>query len=1121
MRRITRYVFYLSCCLFFSTVAMAQTHKVSGTVTDADGQPIGGASVLIKGTQQGTTSGNDGSFSISANPTDVLVISSVDFSPYTVKVGAKSSVSVKLAKANSQLSEVVVTALGIKRQAKELGYSTTAVKSSQLTQAAVVNTATGLAAKISGVDIRLADNGVNPQVKVTFRGTRSISGNNEALIVVDGVPVDQSYLANLNPTDIEDVTILKGANASALYGTAASNGVMIITTKKGKGNFSLTYTNTVNLESISYFPAMQSEYSGYGGEPAGVFPNPATGGTISYQDPFSGQVEYAPFENENFGQAFNSLDFPVDSFPIGQLANGQFIFAPFKAVPNGRENFFQTGIGDQNKLSGSIGKKWGGLYFSGEHTTKQGVVPKDTYERNGGRINADFKAGKFSANGGISYNNTSTNQAGNSYDQARPVYWSVMNQQPDVDLSSISNLNLFQNNQGYINAYFPTPWWQVNNARSKTSTNQLVSNLQLNYKINNWISLTARGGYSRTSEDAPSYLDSISFDPNFFLPAQGGPWGFGNLANFPGNQPYQTEDIKDHYDDLNLDGFATITKKADKFKFNLILGANYRSRNSFADWNSNQTNPGIGSNVIPSGSTKITHADGSADATYSYSRNDQSVYGDLTIGYDNWLFLHASFRNDWTSILALGDRSFNYPAVDMSAVLSEKLSFLKKSNTISYLKIRASYANTGNVSLDGYQHLGVMGNIAGGSDQAGQGAGYLGGYSVALPTFGAYAIYPITSVGTGFPYGSLNGYSQSYTSVQQGLKPEKTASTEVGFQLGLLKNRINLEGSYYYQNATNQTLSLSTSVSTGIAGYLTNAGTIANQGVELDLALTPLIKARDFKFDLSGNFSYQDSKVTQLEGGKVELDQMNYGTTVLGGIYAVQGKSYAQIYATDYERDPKGRVIVNGTTGLPIYNPNPVDYGNTNYKYFLGISPTFSYKNFTFKTVWDYRGGAKILHEEASALSFAGISTYSAQSRSNFIIPNSVINTGTNSNPNYVVNSNVPIISESGYAVGDFWWANYGDQVGSQFVTSAAFWKLREASLTYDIPKKCFKNNTVIKGISISAIGRNLLMWRPKTNQFTDPEFSTNANGNAVGYTTEYQTPPTRIISFSITANLF
>lgn len=1096
--------------ILFSEWALAQTRVITGQVTDETGQPVPYATVRIKGAKGGVSADANGKYSIPVNTGNVLLITGAGIAAKEAPIGSDLVLNIRVNTAASSLSEVVVTtSLGIRRQARELGYATTAIKTAQLNQAAVVNPATGLAAKVSGVDIRLADNGINPQVKVTFRGSRSIEGNNTALVIVDGVPVDQTYLANLNPTDIDDITILKGSNAAALYGMAASNGVMNITTKKGKGKFTLTYENVINFESISYFPALQNEYSGWGGEPPGTYSNPATGGTINFINPFSGLANTVPFENESFGNAYNSLDYNPDSIPIGITSAGKWIFGPYKAATNGRKDFFQTGVGDQNKLSGSVGNKWGGLYFSGEHTTKQGVVPTETYARNSGRVNGNLNLGKLAVSGGIGYTNVTTDAVGNSYDQNRPVYWDVMNVLPNIDLKSIKNVSQFQNNQGFIGAYFPNPWWQVANSRTKNSTDQLISDLQLNYKFSKWLSVTARGGYSRTASDAPSYIDSISFPA--FLVNGGGPWGFGTQGTYPGNQGYQMEHVKDHYDDLNGDLFLSAVKEVKKFKFNLIVGGNMRSRSSYGYWYSNQVNSGpvAGENIVPNGYTKVSDTSGGATATYNYKRNDQSVYADLVIGYDDWLYLHGSFRNDWTSILDPNNRSFSYPSVDLSAVLSDKLGFLKNSSAVSFLKVRLGYAGTGNVSLDGYQKLGVMGGIAGGT------AG--GGFTLPLPTFGAYAIYPTTSVGTGFPFGSTVGYSQSFTAVQNGLRPEHTESLETGFQLGLFRNKVNFEANYYSQVSNNQTIPLQTSAAAGIATYLTNAGEINNSGVELELNLTPLIKLGKFKFDLESNFAYQDSKVINIKGGKQELDQINFGTQIVGGIYAVAGKNYPELYVTDFNRDPSGHIIVNATTGLPTQNPNPVDVGNTNYKYFFGLSPNFSYQRFSLRAVFDYRGGAVIMNEEGNAMDFAGIAASDAENRQAFIVPNSVIQNGNG----YVKNTNVPITSGyGGLPVSIYWWANFYNQLGRPYVTSAAFWKLRELALTYDIPKEALGSQKIIRGLSFSLIGRNLFMWRPKTNQWSDPEFSTNATGNAVGYTTEFQTPPTRIISASIKATI-
>lgn len=1096
----------LSTLLFLlSALALGQVKQVTGKVTDAQGQPVGFSSVRVKGTKVGVSADADGNFSIKAKRGDVLVISGTSIVQQEVTVTDAATYSVRVASRTGALTEVVVTALGVQRQSKELGYSTATIKTAQLTQAKVTNVATGLAAKVSGVDIRLSDNTVDPQVKITFRGSRSLQGNNAALVIVDGIPVDQSYVSGVNPNDVEAISVLKGANAAALYGSAASNGVLIMNTKKGGHKMVISYTNTVNLESISYFPGLQSTYGGYGGEsPTG--PYPPTGGSINYIDPFTGVPLVVPYENESYGVAYGSLDFPIGNVVTGGPdASNNFRYGPYKYVKNGRTDFFQTGVGDQNDLSVSFGNKWGGLYIAGEHLTKAGVVPMDKFQRDGIRLNGNIHLKRFNASGGVGFNRSTTNTAGNSYFQARPVYWDVMNQQSNIDLKNLKDLSNFFNNEGWINAYYPNPWWQVYNARNKSDKNRLLSSLTASYKITDWLTATARGGYSKTTAEAPSYIDSISF-PAFLI---ADPWAASNLAHQVKKQAYQHEDIQEHFDDLNLDGYLTAVKSVDKFKFTLLAGGNYRVRNSFATWYSNQA---IAAIAVPSGSTKVTNPDGTAYANYAYHDRSQSIYGDLTIGYDDWVYLHGSFRNDWISILDPHNRSFSYPAVDISAVLSEKLEFLKESKTISFLKVRAGYAGTGNVSLAQNIPLGVMGNYSGGSGNL--------GHTLDLPINGAYQIFPIAQVSTGFPFGSLPGFSQNYTSVINGLKPEKTQSEEVGFQIGFLQNRINLEAAYYHQISKNQTLNLQTAQSTGTGTLITNAGQMNNSGYELDFSMTPLLKLGAFKWDIGANFSRVYTKVASLLPSlgikEAQLDQINYGTIILGGIYAIEGQPYPVIKTTDFIRDPAGHIVVGSNNGLPNISPNLTVAGNTNYKYFLGLNTTFSWKGLSLRMVFDYRGGAKILNEEGNALDFAGISTGSAVNRQAFIIPNSVLNEGTTANPKYVPNTSIPITGQFGLPVGVGWWANTYNQIGMPYVVSASFWKLREIALNYDIPVRILGDQKVIKTLGVSVVGRNLFMWRPKTNTWTDPEFSTNGAGNAVGYTTEYQTPPTRILGFSL-----
>lgn len=1100
-----KYSLLLLLWLAGTAIASAQIRSVSGKITDATGAPIPFASVKISGSRSGVSADDNGTFVIKAKTGDQLVVSAVGYAAQTTTVPS-GSFFITLTKEQNTLSEVVVTtALGIKRQPKELGYATATVNAAELTQARVTNLANGLSGKVSGVEIRLTDNSVNPNVKITFRGNRSLTGNNTALVVIDGIPVEQSYVASLNPDDVESVSVLKGANSAALYGKDASNGVMIINTRKGvKSKLSVNYRNTTMWNKVSYMPDLQTEYGPNGGE-GGGFNDPANGcqGCLTYIDPFTGKPLAVPFENQNFGPAYNDLDFPLSQIAIGGPdPSGNILYGPYKAVKNNRKDFFQTGLNEQNSLSVSTGTTWGSLYASGQNVVNKGIVYNDKYTRTSGRFGGTLNLGRFSATGNFNYSHQVTNQAGLGFSggtQYRPVYWSVINQAPNINLKDFKDVdnNFYASPSGYINAYYTNPWYQVFHSRTTNTNNALTSSLQLNYKLLSWLSFSARGGYSKTTVDAPAHIDAYTFADI----ALTDPWSAGNTASSYATLPYQSELVKMNYDDLNTDGFFTLKKSSGNFDFTGIVGGNYRSRNSHGYWYSNQA---VSTMSIPNAYTKVSNTDGSAYETLDYKARSQALYADATVGYDRWLFLHGSFRNDWLSILEPAKRSFRYGGIDASAVLSDKLDFLKNSNTISFLKLRAGYAITGNVSFPSTTNLGFL-----------NGSADYGNNGLPLPTFSAYYLYPTTSVGTGFPYGNLNGYSLSNRLVQSGIKPEKDASTEVGFEIGFLHDRIRFEANAFTTTAKNQTLPLLTSNASGASTYVVNAGRIVDRGYEMDLHLTPLLKFGAFKWNVNANYTQLDDKVKEIDPSRglnsVDLQDVKYGTNTVGSIRAIAGSAYPTLMVTDWLRDDQGRVIVDKVTGTPTASPIQKAVGNTNYKYLLGFNSNMSFKGITLNAVFDYRGGAKQIAALGNALDFAGISATSAANREHFIVPNSVY---LDDNGKSVPNTT---IATTGAA--SSFWANTYNGIGAPYVINAAFWKLRELSVGYDLPVKKLGLDKAIKRLNFSLIGQNLFMWRPKNNRYVDPEFSDAGTGNAVGSSSEYQLPPLRSFGFSLSAS--
>ncbi|RYE20496.1 MAG: TonB-dependent receptor, partial [Sphingobacteriaceae bacterium] len=715
------------------------------------------------------------------------------------------------------------------------------VRTEELTQGRVTNVASGLSGKVSGLDIRLTDNGVNPQVKINLRGNRSLTGNNSALVILDGVPVNQQYVATLNPNDIENVTVLKGANAAALYGIEASNGVLIITTRKGgRSKLSVNYKNTTLLERVSYMPDLQSQYSPNGGEtgspaPIGAYPY------RSYWDPTTGKLLPVPFENQNYGSAYNSLDYPLSRIAVGgPLADGTIIYDDFKGYKDSKSSFFQTGTTVQNDLSAQLGNSIGGLYFSGQRVDTRGVVPEDKYNRTSGRVNGNVTLGKFSAVGTVNYSVSNTDIVGNDQIQGRQVYWNVINQPAHIRLGddkwkNVDDPNSPGNLNNYINAYYQNPWWQVYHSRRKSQTKAITSSLTLSYKLLDWLTVTGRTGYSRSKTENPTYIDSIRYAAY----AIADPFNAGNTPSSNIQRLYQNELVNSTNDDWNNDAYLTIRKKVGPITATLIGGGNYRARNTDADIYNNEAYP---ANLITLPTRVRDSIRGGGFATLGYKRRDFGAYGDLTLGYDDWLFVHGSFRNDWVSVLDRDQRSFNYPGVDVSAVLHDKIDFLKNSQYISFLKVRAGYSLSGNVSFPQTAFIGV-----------------LGGFNI--PRNGAYYIFPTLNNSTGFPFNGLQSYTQNDLTVQSGLRPEKTRSIEIGTEIGFLRDRIRIEAVYFKQNTTDQTLAANVARSSGTSQSLVNTGEMQNTGYEIDLRFSPLARRGKFNWNLGFNFSHIDNKV--------------------------------------------------------------------------------------------------------------------------------------------------------------------------------------------------------------------------------------------------------------------
>ncbi len=1056
--------------------AHAQSRTITGRVTDNQGQPIDGASVVVKGTSRGTTSNATGAFTITANTGETLTFSALNYGSIDIAIKNQSSVNATLSGNIGNLSEVVVTtALGVQRQARSLGYSTTKISGDNISEAKVTNIANGLAAKVSGLQINLVNNGVKPDVRITLRGNRSILGNNQALLVVDDVQLPISYLNSINPNDVESSTILKGASASALYGSAASNGVIIITTKKGKtGKPQVKLSSTETWESIAYTPKFNNEFGQYGGE----FPATSYAGTVVF--PNEPYLTYVPYENQNYGPRFNGQRVPLGAPIRIYNADGTYTIkqdsAIYSAKPNAKKDFFNTGLSAINDISYSAGDDKSKFFLSFEDVNTTGVVPKDKNHRNTIRLNGSRTSGIFRADYNVGYTLTHTNTTpgsgvpftygssglaggyagGGSYFQNRPLYWTIINSPADVDLRNYKNwqTNPFATPDGYFNAYYGNPWWQIDQTRLDEKSSDLIANIALDLKPAKWVDLLYRAGIGRNDYSNKYTQAGYTFAP----------WAIADTLG-SGNIPSSTKAVSPSEGDalsynqrLTSDFLASFHAVVKDFDFRFIAGS------QLIDNRLRLINASASTLVIPN-FYNISNGLG-VPVVGEFLQNSRvlGVFGDLTAGYKNFLFVHGSLRNDWTSLLSKANRSYLYPSIDGSFVFTDAISGLKNNNILSFGKLTASWSKTAQVSIN------------------------------------PYSLQNVFNSGAGFPYGNVAGYTVSPSFANPDIKPEFSTDEEIGLELQFLRNRLGLKAAAYHTTTNNQTIPIGISPTTGFTQAYVNSGVMTNKGIELDVRAT-VLQTQDFHWEVTANYSYNKNNV----------ESLGYGLTnvfVGGNSFAQIGSPYPIIKTSDWQRDPQGHIVVDPNTGNPILDPNQKSFGTTNPPTKIGLTTSVSYKGFTLNAVADGRFGAVIYNSIGSDLDFTGVSYYSTSSgRQPFVVPNSVINTG---NGKYVANTNI----STQYGNNEFW-ANVWNTAGSNYVTSADFWKLREVSLTYTFPKNIIQHLKVVNDVSLSVIGRNLVTIRAKDNIWSDPEFS-NTIGNGIGTTDINQLPPTKFYGVNL-----
>lgn len=963
MKKILLLSFFLVLTLL--NQAMAQDRTISGTVIDKETNTgLPGVTVAVKGTPTVATSTDiNGAYTLSVPATaTALEFSFIGYRKVERTIGSESSISLTLEPDAKELGEVVVTALGLEKEKRSLGYATQELDTEEITQGRDRSVLNSIQGKVAGVQITSQSGGVGSSTRVVIRGTKSFGGNNQALFVVDGIPIDNSSIntgdalnngvdagnrANdINPEDVESMNILKGPAAVALYGSRAANGAIIITTKKGKDAASrnkkaeITLSSSYVFENVLKLPDFQNEFG---------------------QGFFGGEDLR---ENTSWGPKFDGV-----VRPWGSIVNNQQRLREYNALPDNVKEFYETGSVFTNTLSLDGGNETSSYRISLSDLKQKGVVPNTEYNRNTVSFSGSTKlTNKFNSTASITYTKSGGDLAISG--QGNSVFNQLIQTPRNISILELKDyMNPFNDLEGYYSPFTENPYWILNENKYTNDVNRLLGNVQLGYDLNDNFKIMGRIG--------TDFYNDRRFQFVRVRDAEGINAGYRNNDGEIVNASYfvreLTSDImasynKDLTEDLNL---------------NVLVGHNINQRET--------SNLSTSATQLAFNTRFDNLSNNSGTYTSAGSRTMRRLYGiysTVDLGFRDYLFLGLTARNDWSSTLPKENRSFFYPSVNTSFVFTEALG-LTDNNIISFGKIRANYAQVG---LDAPVYV---------IDPVFRSGNITDGYQ---------------DTDLDFPLGGVAGYEQGNVIGNPNLQPEITKSWEVGADMRFFDDRVNLDVSYYSARHTEQIVAVPVAPSSGYTAQYINTGLMTNKGIELLLSVTP-IRTNDFNWTISANYTKNKNKVEELFGDTKEISIQDGNQTTLSdaALIARVGEPYGSFRVQAYRRDPQGRIVV-GEDGLPLYAAENIIKGNIQPDYLAGLTNTFSYKNLTLNVVFDTKQGGEFYSRTASTMRFAGTDPLTLYNdRNPFVIPNSVVASGDN-----FVENTVPITNNTLYQ----YWGN-------------------------------------------------------------------------------------------------
>ncbi|KIA99886.1 SusC/RagA family TonB-linked outer membrane protein [Flavobacterium sp. KMS] len=1071
--------FLVLLLVLMAQLTFAQERVVSGIVSDNTGMPLPGVSVLVKGTKSGTQTDFDGKYSIKASPSQILVFSYIGMKTQEI-VASSPSVSAKLSSSSVELEGVVVTALGIKREKKSLGYSAQSVTAEQVSTVPTGNFVNNLSGKVAGLSVTQGTN-FGGSTNVVLRGFKSILGDNQALFVVDGVPILNSNVnsldqksgrggydygnaaSDINPNNIADINVLKGAAATALYGSRAQNGAIIITTKKGKARndlsveFSSSYTmSTVDKKT---FPKYQTEYGqGYYGEDS----------FTSYL----GANMPAFGEDASYGPKYTGEDvWQYDAFIPGSANFGKK--TPWTAAKNGPIEFFETGTSTVNNISLSGGSDKATYRLTYANTNSTDVLPNSLLSKNNFNGTATYKfSDKLSSTFNATYvsqntrNRNSTGYGGNQIAGFRQWWPTNVDIKEQKALYEMGDQNYTWNIRSRTDlrpAFWDNPYFQRYQNYNNDSRKRFAANASISYDVSKSINLMGRmgtDGFNMKTEDriaVGSYPTALGL----------------NTVNQPSGYLLNIYDFSEQ----NYDFLATYKKDlAEDLNLNFILGSNFNVQNNFSEEQS--TSGGLyipGLYTISNSRSAIT-----LPRTIKTRKEILGLFAQATLGYKGTYYLEGSVRRDESSALPVDNNAYWYSAISGSVVFSN---WLKDIEFINFGKFRAAYAQVGS------------------DTQA----------NTLINTYTARN-----------PFGTPS-YSYNTTAKNANLKPQQLDNIELGLNMQFADNRLGFDVAWFQNKAYDQILPLPVSTATGSPFNNLNAGTLTTKGFEVSLNATP-IKTANFSWDVNINWANPNTKVTELAPG-IENIQIN---SLQGGISinAPLNKDYGSIWGTTYVLDQSGNRIIADNGAYLVSTTTDNELGTYQADWTGGINNRFTFKNVSFSFLIDVKKGGSLFSLDQYYGYGTGIYENSV---GNNDLGNPIRNPKTNGadsggevlkgvmanpayvpgngQPQYVTNTTRLDRSQSSQVLST-------DPPTAQFVYDAGFVKLREVVFTYNFPTSLLGNS--IKGASFSLIGNNLWII-DKSVPYSDPEAGLSS-GNTQGYQSGPM-PSTRNISFNVKLN--